>query len=402
VFGALAAFITLVYVAIVIGVGQLIGSTGNSSALSIVATAVVAVSFQPVRTRVQRLANRLVYGERATPYQVLSQFSERIGATYAAEELLPRMTQILAQATAATEASVWVEVGGRLRQDTTWPANGGARAVAGSVEEIDANRADLAVPVRHGGELLGALSIRKRSSDPVTPTERALVEQLASQAGLVLKNERLIDELRASRRRIVSAQDERARKLERDIHDGAQQQLVALAVRHRLAASLVGKDDDRLRATLQSLQAETNDALENLRDLARGIYPPLLADRGLVQALSAQARKAPIEVDVLSDGVGRYTQEVEAAVYFCCLEALQNVAKYANARHVDVRFRHSDGELVFDISDDGAGFDPSQTPRGTGLQGMADRLEAIGGRLEVRSTPGRGTTVTGRVPVRET
>jgi len=401
VFGALAAFITLVYVAIVVGVGQLVGTTGSSPALSIVATAVVAVTFQPVRTRVQRLANRLVYGERATPYEVLSEFSERIGGTYATEELLPRMAQILAQGTAATEASVWIEDGGRLRKDTSWPGNGSAAAVAGDVQEIEANGADLAVPVRHGGELLGALSIRKRSSDPVTTTERALVDQLASQAGLVLRNARLIDELRASRRRIVTAQDERAKKLERDIHDGAQQQLVALAVRQRLATSLIGRDDEGLRATLESLQAETNEALENLRDLARGIYPPLLADRGLVEALTAQARKAAVEVSVESDGVGRYPQEVEAAVYFCCLEALQNVAKYAKAGHADVRLAPNEHELVFEVSDDGAGFDPRFTPRGTGLEGMADRLDAIGGRLEVRSALGEGTIVTGRVPVHD-
>ncbi|HET8526494.1 MAG TPA: histidine kinase [Actinomycetota bacterium] len=399
VFGALAAFITLVYVAVVVGVGQLVGATGRSPALSIIATAVVAVTFQPVRTRVQRLANRLVYGERATPYEVLGEFSERIGATYSSEELLPRMARILAEGTAATEASVWIEEGGRLRRDTSWPDDADASVVVWSVDQIEANGADLAVPVHQGGEVLGALSIRKRSSDPVTPTERALVERLASQAGLVLRNARLIEELRASRRRIVAAQDERAKKLERDIHDGAQQQLVALAVRQRLAASLVGKDDDRLRASLESLQAETSEALENLRDLARGIYPPLLADRGLAEALSAQARKAPVEVSMESDGLGRYPQEFEAAVYFCCLEALQNVAKYAKTGHVDLRLAQNERELVFEVGDDGAGFDPSVTPRGTGLQGMADRLDAIGGRLEVRSAPGEGTNVTGRVPL---
>ena len=237
-------------------------------------------------------------------------------------------------------------------------------------------------------------------SDPLTLADKKLVSDLAAQAGLVLRNALLIQDLRASRRRLVTAQDEERRRLERNIHDGAQQQLVALAVRQRLATSLIGRDDEGLRATLESLQAETSEALENLRDLARGIYPPLLADRGLIEALTAQARKAPIQVDVLSDGVGRYTQEVEAAIYFCCLEALQNVAKYAKAGHADVRLARNEHELVFEVTDDGAGFDPGATPRGTGLQGMADRLDAIGGRLEVRSTPGQGTTVTGRVPVR--
>jgi signal transduction histidine kinase len=398
VYGTLAAFITLVYVAIVVGVGQLVGETGNT-ALSILATAIVAVTFQPVRTRVQRLANRLVYGKRATPYEVLSEFSERIGGTYAAEELLPRMAQILAQGAGATEAAVWIEEEGRLRMDTTWPAEAHRHADAAEVGEIESNGADLAVPVRHLGEVLGALSIRKRPGEPVSATERALVDDLAAQAGLVLRNVRLIEELRASRRRIVAAQDERAKKLERDIHDGAQQQLVALAVKQRIAASLVGKDDEKLRTMLEGLQAETTDALENLRDLARGIYPPLLADKGLAEALTAQARKAPIPVHVESDGIGRYPQEIESALYFCCLEALQNVAKYANATRVEVRLSESADELAFEVQDDGKGFDASSAKRGSGLQGMADRLEAVGGHLEVRSMPGAGTTVTGRVPV---
>jgi signal transduction histidine kinase len=398
VYGTLAAFITLVYVAIVVGVGQLVGETGNT-ALSILATAIVAVTFQPVRTRVQRLANRLVYGKRATPYEVLSEFSERIGGTYAAEDLLPRMAQILAQGTGATEAAVWIEEEGRLRMDTTWPAEAHRHADAAEVGEIESNGADLAVPVRHLGEVLGALSIRKRPGEPVSATERALVDDLAAQAGLVLRNVRLIEELRASRRRIVAAQDERAKKLERDIHDGAQQQLVALAVKQRIAASLVGKDDEKLRTMLEGLQAETTDALENLRDLARGIYPPLLADKGLAEALAAQARKASIPVHVESDGIGRYPQEIESALYFCCLEALQNVAKYANATRVEVRLSESADELAFEVRDDGQGFDASSARRGSGLQGMADRLEAVGGRLEVSSSSGAGTRVIGRVPV---
>ena len=184
----------------------------------------------------------------------------------------------------------------------------------------------------HRGELLGALTVTKppvRAARP--PTEDRLLADLAGQAGLVLRNVRLIEELRASRQRIVAAQDERARALERNIHDGAQQQLVALAVKLRLARSLAEKDPPKAAEMLDALQAEAVDALENLRDLARGIYPPLLADQGLAAALGAQARKSPVPVSVEADGVGRYPQDVEAAVYFCALEALQNIAKYADA-----------------------------------------------------------------------
>jgi signal transduction histidine kinase len=225
------------------------------------------------------------------------------------------------------------------------------------------------------------------------------MDNLAAQAGLVLRNVRLLEELRASRRRIVEAQDERAKKLERDIHDGAQQQLVALSVKLRLADSMVERDPDKLRELLAQLQAESNDALEDLRDLARGIYPPLLADQGLRSALEAQARKSPVPVEVRGDGVARYPQEVESAVYFCTLEALNNVAKYAEATRVVVRLSHEDSYLSFEVIDDGRGFDLAGRSFGTGLQGMVDRLEAIGGRLTMSSSPGAGTTVEGRVPV---
>jgi signal transduction histidine kinase len=222
---------------------------------------------------------------------------------------------------------------------------------------------------------------------------------VAAQTGLVLRNVRLIEELRESRRRIVAAQDERAKALERNLHDGAQQQLVALAVKQRLAEALVERDPARARSMLADIQAETQDALENLRDLARGIYPPLLADKGLGASLEAQARKAALPVDVEAADVGRHPQEVESAVYFSCLEALQNAAKYARASRATIALARDPGRLRFQVADDGVGFDAATTSYGTGLQGMADRLDAIGGALEIRSTPGSGTTIVGTIPV---
>jgi signal transduction histidine kinase len=209
----------------------------------------------------------------------------------------------------------------------------------------------------------------------------------------------LIEELRASRQRLVAAQDEERRRLERNIHDGAQQQLVALTVQLRLAQSLASKTAPNVAELLERLKDQTTDALNDLRDLARGIYPPLLADQGLAAALEAQARKAPIPVEVQPDGVGRYPQEAEAAAYFCVLEALQNIAKYANASSVVVRLAEEDGRLVFSVEDDGSGFDAASTPKGSGLQNMTDRLEALGGGVDVASEPGQGTTITGRIPV---
>jgi signal transduction histidine kinase len=401
VYGLLAAFVTVVYVGIVVGIGAVVGSHGNVL-LSIVATAIVAVSFQPVRERARRLANRLVYGRRATPYEVLSRFADRVGEVSAIDELLPQMARILGEGTGATNVGVWVRVGPELRRAATWPSADGQgdtiRLTAEALPLIPG--ASRTVAVREGDELLGALTIAKPASDPITPAEDKLVADLAAQAGLVLRNVRLIEELRASRQRLVAAQDEERRRIERNIHDGAQQQLVALAVKLSLAQSMVGNDADQERAMLAQLKAETQDALENLRDLARGIYPPLLADRGLAAALEAQARKSTVPVTVTTDGVGRYPQEAEAAVYFCALEALQNVAKYAGASGASVRLSAHNGDLRFAVEDDGRGFDAATTSYGTGLQGMADRLEALGGSLRVRSAVGTGTTIEGTLPVK--
>jgi signal transduction histidine kinase len=199
---------------------------------------------------------------------------------------------------------------------------------------------------------------------------------------------------------LVSAQDHERRHLERNIHDGAQQQLVALAVKARLARQLTERDPAKAGELLEQIEAETQTALEDLRDLARGIYPPLLADQGLAAALEAQARKSPVPVTVEDpDGVGRYQQEVEAAVYFSVLEALQNVAKHAGATAVTIEVEQQEAVLVFRVVDDGCGFEVNGAPSGTGLQGIADRLGALDGVLKVESTPGAGTTLTGSIPV---
>jgi signal transduction histidine kinase len=396
--GLMAAFISVVYVAMVIGVGALVGSGGNAL-LSAIAAAIVALAFQPIRARARRLADRLVYGRRATPYEALSEFSERAGETYAIEDVLPRMARMLAEATGASRAEVWLTSGPELRRAASHPPGSPSATALLRGGELPAfDEASLASPVRHQGELLGALVVTKPPSDPVTPAEEALVTDLATQAGLVLRNAVLIEDLRRSRQRLVAAQDEERRRLERNLHDGAQQQLVALAVKLRLVESLIPKDPERAARMTREVSSDAGDALDTLRDLARGIYPPLLADRGLPAALEAQARRAAVPVTIDAGGVGRYPQVVEAAVYFSCLEALQNVVKYAAASSVSVRLRADDG-LVFEIHDDGRGFDTSATTLGTGLQGIADRVSAIGGTLDVRSSPGKGTTITGRIPV---
>ena len=376
-----------------------VASGRESSATLFVIALVLGVAFRPVARFAQRVADRLVYGRRATPYEVLTDFSERVGGAYATEDVLGRMAAILGEGVGAEAARVWLHVGDDLRPSSSWPAEAPAsltlRRMGDDLPEI---AGESAVEVRDGGELLGALSVLMPANDPMTPAKERLVRDLAAQAGLVLRNVRLVEELRASQRRIVAAQDLERRRIEQNIHDGAQQQLVALTVKMRLTQSLAAKDVSKTEAMLAQMQEEIQSALEDLRDLARGIYPPLLADQGLAAALEAQARKSPVPVTVETHGIGRYPQELEAAVYFSVLEALQNVAKYAEAGHATVALTQDDGSLAFSVIDNGKGFAAAEAGRGSGLQGMADRLGALGGTVDITSVPGEGTLVAGKVP----
>jgi signal transduction histidine kinase len=414
VYGSLAAFITAVYVLVVVGIGSL-GSgslhagSRPSLGLSILATAVVAVAFQPVRERIQHLANRLVFGKRATPYEALSDFAGRMGGTYAAEDILPRMARVLAEGTGADRAVVWLKDGAELVAGACWPADarppGRAALRDGEVPAIaGAGRVAL---VSYQGETLGALSVSKRPGETLTPVEGKLMSDLAAQAGLVMRNIGLTEQLRArltelqaSRLRIVAAQDDQRRRIERDIHDGAQQQLQAIAATLAAAESVAGRDEGRERALVAQLKAETSDALETLRELARGIYPPLLAEQGLTAAVTTQASKAPVPVEVDAGGLGRYPAEIETAIYFCCVEALQNATRYAPGSAVRVSLAEDGGQVLFTITDEGPGFDPAATAApaaGSGMRNMSDRLAALGGSCQVDSRPGRGTTVAGRI-----
>jgi signal transduction histidine kinase len=410
-YGSLAVFITAVYAALVVGVGTLAGNT-RSPLLAALAAAVVALAFQPARHRAERLANRVVYGRRSTPYQVLSEFAHRIGGTYASEDVLPHMAKIVAAGTGAEQVVVWLRVDDELRPEAA--SDGSPHAAPLPVDGLTADAlaaggrpvlslpdADVSVPVVHQGELLGAISIAMPRDEPLRPTGEQLVADVASQAGLVLSNAGLIGDLRASRQRLVTAQDEARRRLERNIHDGAQQDLVALTIKLRLARMTV-ENLAQAKQAFGELQTDAGEALENLRDLAHGIYPPVLADMGLAAALNAQAARSAVPVTVEADGIGRFPQEAEAAVYFCCLEALQNIAKYAHATQARICMRARGGTLSFTVSDDGAGYDTRRTPMGSGQRNMADRLAALGGQLEVRSAPGHGTTVTARLPVQVT
>jgi signal transduction histidine kinase len=409
VYGALAAFVSLLYIGVVVGIGTLIGSQGRNLGLSIAATGIAALAFNPLRDRFQHVANRFVYGRRATPYEVLSELSERLAEAPGTEDLLLRMAKVLAEGTGARAAEVWVRVGGELRCNAAWPATSRHDEVLllspadGELPLFPGNRA--AVPVRHHGEILGALTVSKPEGESLTATEEKLLHDLASQAGLVLRNVGLtaelvarLEDLQASRQRIVAAGNEARKRLERNIHDGAQQQLVALMIRLNLVERVAAKESPKAAEMIAQLKTETQEALETLRDLARGIYPPMLASNGLAVALEGHVRKVQVPVEVRAVDVGRYDEETEAAVYFCCLEALQNVVKSAQASRVYIRLEGSLGSLFFQVEDDGCGFDTSSVERGAGLQNMIDRVEALGGALELVSAPGEGTRVSGTLP----
>ena len=407
-YGLLSAALTAVYAGIVVGIGTLAGYVGGP-VLTVTAAVVVAMLFHPVRQRATLLANRFVYGRRASPYQVLADFAQDMAGQLDADAALDRMAAVLGGATGAERVEVWVLVGTALSPRSVWPAGVEPGAAPDTVTH-SAGLAALgpvtrAIGVYHQGELLGAITLEKARNDPVSVAEDRLLTDLASQAGLVLRNVRLtaelqatIDDLRASRRRLVQAQDDERQRIERNLHDGAQQQLVALSVQ---LSMLEGAADDpgEVRELTGQLRSGLRAALDDLRDLARGIYPPVLADQGLRAALQAQANRAPVPVLVEADGIGRLPREAEATLYFCILEALQNVAKYAQASLATVTLRQGDGRLEFCVADDGGGFDPAAAAHGTGLQGMADRLSAVGGQLRIASAAGHGTTISGTVPV---
>jgi len=399
VFALLGVFIAAVYVAIVVGIGTVAGNT-TSPALSIAATILVAVLFQPVRVRAQRLANRLVYGERATPYEVMAGFSGRVADAVSTDRVLPQMAEAAGRGVGAVEASVRVRLPGGLERVERWSAPG---ATTDRVAE------PLTITIGYQGEPVGDLSVTKSPTDPLTPAEQVLLRDLGAQAGLALHNVRLSEELetrlreldvqaaalRLSRERLVTARDAQRRGLQRDIHEGPERQL--LDIRQRLHQV---RDADEL----DELITQTNDTLDGLRDLARGIFPPLLAEQGVVAALRAHIRKTGANATVEA-GLGfddqRFDADTEAGVYFCCLQAIQNVIRHANNAPCVVALSRDADAIAFEIRDAGPGFDVATTPRGMGLQIVQDRVDALDGSLEVASGPGRGTRVAVRLPIRE-
>lgn len=410
VLAGLIAYVGAVYLAIVVGAGRVLGrSDAPSILLSVMATAIVAVGFEPVRQRLLTWANRLSGRPHPLPYDVLAHFAPDGGSS--AQDTPAWMAKVLAAGMGARRVQVWLLAGDRIRLAAVHPESGTPTAAP----ELSDDPAP--VPgrhvrfVRHHGELLGVLVVEEREAEPLTPVEEELLDSLTAQAGLVLRNlsltadlhDQLLDVsaradlLRESRRQIVATEDVERQLLERDIHDGAQQQLVALAVNIRLVQSMLSNSPRQAGELLASLDRSVEQAAADLLEVASG-RPRLLAQAGLTAALRAAADTSPVPVKLVSSGLRRYPDEVELALYFCCLEALQNVAKHAAAHAVLIELRGDEQCVTACVRDDGRGFDMPGASDG-GLTHMTERIAQVGGVVSIRSEPRLGTTVHAEVPL---
>jgi signal transduction histidine kinase len=439
----LTGVVVAVYVVIVLGLGRVPSDDERTILLlSMAAAGVAALLYLPARARLATFANRLVYGEQHAPDEAVRTFGSRLSRAIPLDELLLQLAESLRKTLSLDRAEVWTGSGGLLERTVSVPEREPARLTLSGREQPVVARAGVsgpawlsiwlpkllegredaiirAAPAAHAGELLGLLVVQRASDgDQFSDDEESMLADLARQVGLALHNVELdsalqeslgelklqAEELRASRARVVAAGDAERRRIERDLHDGAQQHLVALAVTVRLARQLADRDPDQAKNVLDQLGNDLQGTVQEVRNLAHGIYPPVLMDQGLPAALEAAAARAPIATTVEATGVRRWSQELEAAVYFCCMEALQNAGKHAgDGAHVTIRLREAEGKLLFDVADDGPGFDlASRAAKGHGFVNMSDRIGAIGGTLTVKSAPGQGTCISGAVPLDET
>jgi signal transduction histidine kinase len=403
VYGGLAAFVTGIYVLFVTVIGTAIGRRGDL-ALSVLATTIAAAAFHPLHARLTRVANRLVFGERARPIELLTELSRTMAGTHELDNVLSSTARIVATGVGATRGLVWVRQGNTLVPAGEWPPAVTASPRTGSVTgeilvQIDGE--DGAWPVHHQQHLLGAISVVMPAGVELSSVQHRQLEQLAWAAGLVLENVRLVDELRASRTRIVVAQDAERKRIERDLHDGAQQRLLTASLALGVArAEATGLHAPRLQDALDQATAQAHEALDELRRrLARGIHPAILTDRGLVPAVRSLLEQAPLPAVLAASpqlGARRLPAAIEAAAYFVVAEAVANSLKHATPSKIDVELAQPDGALLVRICDDGAG--GAAWRPGGGLQGLGDRVAVLGGRLELDSEAHRGTRVTAVLP----
>lgn len=405
VYGGLWVVITVAYLGTAAAFGI---ATGGRLPLevAILVTILTTLAFQPFRRALDRVVGRWVFGERPTQFQVLTEFGETLEHAGDPADLSVQLADTIRRALEVRWARVLLELGGSGAHRLEPTAAAGAGLHDDAVAEVT-------VPLIHGGEQLGAIECGPKREGEFSERDHEVLVALARQAALGIGNARLasqlaasLDEIRrqaeelvVSRARIVHAQDSERRRLERDIHDGVQQELVSLMAKLRLARNQLNRGE-LSDAALAELQAEARQTLEDLRELAHGIHPPVLTDRGLVAAIEARTARLPLGVRIEADAALRqirFSPDVEAAAYFSCSEALANVLKHARATHAVVRLTAVGDRLQVEVEDDGVGFDRAVVP-GTGLEAMRDRLEALGGTLRVRSGPGQGCLLVAELP----
>src|SRR3954468_862078 len=399
VWGGVLVTVTAVYVVVVLGGGLLVGHTASPPVgLSVLATAIVALGFEPLRSGLEAAARRWLQASRPAPYDALSRFSESLtGDPHVDEQadLPQRMARLLAEGTGARWAQVWLMVADEPELAGAWPPVDASPADALHSGEPGPRSLDVML----SNERLGVLRLQERPDEPLSPVEERLFAGLAAQAGLVLRRAQLraelarraddlvamAEELQVSRRRVVDAHDSERRRLERDIHDGAQQHLVALVVNLSLAQTLATASPDRARRVLVEQEAAVDAAITTLVELSRGIYPQVLAEDGVAAAVRAVVSTSAVPVEVVDRGLGRHPEALETALYFCCVEAVQNAVKHAAPRRVEVELDTAGDRLTLLVRDDGKGFDVAAVLAAGGLGNMRDRVDSVDGDLTIRT-----------------
>jgi len=384
VYGIAWAAIVAVYIGLATAFG-LATALRYQVVIAILVAIVATIVFQPARVWLERVAGRLVFGRRLGGYELLRELGDAFDRTLELESVGPVLATAVAEGLQATWARVYVG-----RESPTGP---NFELVGQAGVEVAHLTPTLIQPLTHAGDLVGKIEVGPRHEGEYQPTDQDLLVTLGRQAALAMRNVGLAAELAASRGRLVHAQESERRRLERDLHDGIQQQLVALMAGIRSARTQLERDSGTVDARLAALQDEAHQALKDLRRLVSGIHPAVLSDHGLATAIRASTARLPIEVEVdCAQGLvsRRFGAEVESTAYYVVSEGLTNVLKHSGSKAALVRLAAADGQLKVEILDQGRGFDFNRT-RSSGLRGLRDRVEALGGSLTIDSAPGAGT-----------